>query len=65
MLVLNLIHVCEGQLLRVEFRALSLYQEKKWVREEVIPDVAKFEYRCTNNERALPGKGFSRGNREI
>lgn len=43
MLVLNLIHVCEGQLLRVEFRALSLYQEKKWVREEVIPDVAKFE----------------------
>ena len=40
-------------------------KKKKWVREEVIPDVAKFEYRYTNNESALPGEGFSGGNRGI
>lgn len=63
MLVLNLIHVNEGQLLRVEFRALSMYQEKNEYKRELIPNVARFEYRYTYNEIALVGEGFFKGNR--
>ena len=54
MLVLNLIHVYEGQLLRFEFRVLSIYQEKKTTKR----DVATFEYRCANKKSALPEEGF-------
>ena len=45
MLALNLIHVYEGQLLRFEFGALSVYQEKKMSKGEVTSYVARFEYR--------------------
>jgi len=63
MLVLNLIHVYEGQLLPFEFQALSMYQEKKMRKREVISYAARFEYRYTNNKSALPEEGFYKGDR--